>query len=56
MVGPFFRDLTTKRLRGGVFTNVRDLELALHDDVRVHNQNPKPVTRARKATDQYRSE
>jgi hypothetical protein len=47
----------------------QDLELALHNYVRVHNQNPKPfiwartatdilqkATRARKATDQYRSE
>jgi transposase len=69
MVERFFRDLTTKRLRRGVFTSVQDLELALHDYVRVHNQNPKPfiwtktatdilqkVTRARKAADKYRSE
>ena len=65
----FFRDLTTKRLRRGVFTSVQDLELALHEYVRVHNENPKPfiwtktateilqkVTRARKAADKYRSE
>ncbi len=69
MVERFFRDLTTKRLRRGVFTSVQDLELALHDYVRVHNVNPKPfiwtktatdilqkVTRARKAVDNYRSE
>jgi len=42
MVERFFRDLTTKRLRRGVFTSVQDLELALHDYVRIHNQNPKP--------------
>jgi transposase len=69
MVERFFRDLTTKRLRRGVFTSVQDLELALHDYVRIHNQNPKPfiwtktatdilqkVTRARKVVDKYRSE
>jgi transposase len=69
MVERFFRDLTTKRLRRGVFTSVQDLELALHDYVRVHNESPKPfiwtktatdilqkVTRARKAADKYRSE
>jgi len=69
MVERFFRDLTTKRLRRGVFTSVQDLELALHDYVRIHNQNPKPfiwtktatdilqkVTRARKVADKYRSE
>jgi len=69
MVERFFRDLTTKRLRRGVFTSVHELELALHDYVRVHNESPKPfiwtktatdilqkVTRARKAADNYRSE
>src|SRR5437660_3276399 len=69
MVERFFRDLTTKRLRRGIFTSVQDLELALHDYVRIHNQNPKPfiwtktandilqkVTRARKVVDKYRSE
>ena len=69
MVERFFRDLTTKRLRRGVFMSVHELELALHDYVRVHNESPKPfiwtktatdilqkVTRARKAADNYRSE
>ena len=69
MVERFFRDLTTKRLRRGVFTSVHELELALDDYVRVHNESPKPfiwtktatdilqkVTRARKIADNYRSE
>ncbi len=69
MVERFFRDLTTNRLRRGVFTSVQDLELALHDYVRIHNEDPKPfiwtktasdilqkVTRARKGRDKYRSE
>src|SRR5216683_4649718 len=42
MVERFFRDLTVNRLRRGVFTSVPDLELALHDYVRVHNREPKP--------------
>lgn len=69
MVERFFRDLTTNRIRRGVFTSVPDLELALHDYVRVHNRDPKPfiwtksatdilekVTRARAATNKYQSE
>ena len=69
MVERFFRDLTVNRLRRGVFTSVPDLELALHDYVRVHNREPKPfiwtktandilqkVTRARAAANKYQSE
>jgi len=69
LVERFFRDLTTTRLRRGVFTGVQDLELALHHYVRLHNQSPKPfiwtktatdilqkVTRARQATNKYQSE
>jgi transposase len=68
MVEHFFRDLTTTRLRRGVFTSVQDLELALHHYVRLHNQSPKPfiwtktaadilqkVTRARQAANKYLS-
>jgi transposase len=69
MVERFFRDLTTNRIRRGVFTSVQDLELALNDYVRVHNRDPKPfiwtksatdilekVTRARSAANKYQSE
>ncbi len=69
MVERFFRDLTVNRIRRGAFTSVPDLELALHDYVRVHNREPKPfiwtkrandilqkVTRARVAANKYRSE
>ena len=51
MVERFFRDLTTKRLRRGAFTSVPDLELALHDYVRIHNQNPQPFKWTKTATD-----
>ena len=69
MVERFFRDLTVNRIRRGAFTSVPDLEMALHDYVRVHNRDPKPfiwtksakdilqkVTRARAATNNGRSE
>ena len=69
MVERFFRDLTTSRLRRGVFTSVIDLELALHHYIRVHNEQPKPfiwtksasdilekVTRARAAANQCQTE
>jgi transposase len=51
MVERFFRDLTTNRIRRGVFTSVPDLELALHDYVRVHNRDPKPFIWTKSATD-----
>jgi transposase len=69
MVERFFRDLTVNRIRRGAFTSVPDLEMALHDYVRVHNRDPKPfiwttsakdilqkVTRARAAANKGRSE
>lgn len=69
MVERFFRDLTVNRIRRGAFTSVPDLEMALHDYVRVHNREPKPfiwtksandilqkVTRARAAANNGRSE
>jgi transposase len=69
MVERFFRDLTVNRIRRGVFTSVPDLELALHDYVRIHNREPKPfiwtksandilqkVTRAHAAANKGRSE
>lgn len=64
MVERFFRDLTAKRLRRGVFRDVLELVEAIDHYVDRHNQNPKPfiwtasandilekVKRARKALD-----
>jgi len=42
MVERFFRDVTTKRIRRGVFHSVTELKDAIVDYVKKHNQNPKP--------------
>jgi transposase len=64
MVERFFRDLTDKRLRRGVFHDVEELIMAIGDYIDHHNKKPKPfiwtaqasdllqkVTRARQALD-----
>jgi transposase len=64
MVERFFRDLSQRRLRRGVFRSVDELVQAVTDYVACHNDNPKPfiwtatasdilekVTRARKKLD-----
>lgn len=68
MVERFFRDITDKRIRRGVFSNVAELEAAIKEYIVVHNANPKPfiwtakasdilakVTRARAALNKYTS-
>ena len=42
MVERFFRDLTTERLRRGVFTSVPELVAAINEYVAHHNTDPKP--------------
>ena len=42
MVERFFRDITTERLRRGVFTSVPELIQAIHGYVAHHNKKPKP--------------
>jgi len=44
MVERFFRDVTTKRIRRGVFRSVTELKDAIADYVKKHNQNPKPYS------------
>jgi transposase len=51
MVERFFRDLTTKRLRRGVFHDVMDLVQAIDDYVDRHNDNPKPFIWTASAND-----
>jgi transposase len=51
MVERFFRDLTEKRLRRGVFTSVQDLESAILAYIEEHNRRPKPFIWTAKATD-----
>lgn len=42
MVERFFRDLTDKQIRRGVFRSVDDLIVAIEDYIVSHNLNPKP--------------
>jgi transposase len=51
MVERFFRDLTDKRLRRGVFHDVEELIMAIGEYIDHHNCNPKPFIWTAKATD-----
>jgi transposase len=51
MVDRFFRDLTERQLRRGVFTSVLDLRTAILAYIEEHNRNPKPFIWTAKATD-----
>ena len=47
----FFRDITDKRLRRGVFTSVAELVTAIDEYVAHHNTNPKPFIWTKTARD-----
>jgi transposase len=51
MVERFFRDLTTKRLKRGVFTSVPKLIAAIEAYIAESNRNPKPFIWTAKAAD-----
>ena len=51
MVERFFRDLTAKRLRRGIFRDVEELIGAISDYIDSHNDNPKPFIWTAKASD-----
>jgi transposase len=51
MVERFFRDLTTERLRRGVFTSVPELVAAIEKYIAHHNINPKPFIWTKSARD-----
>ena len=51
MVERFFRDITTDRLRRGVFTSVCELEKAIKEYVDHHNKDPKPFIWTKSARD-----
>lgn len=51
MVERFFRDITTARLRRGVFTSVSDLIGAIDEYIAHHNANPKPFIWTKSAKD-----
>jgi transposase len=51
MVERWFRDLTDKRIRRGVFKSVTDLIAAIEAYIEHHNNNPKPFVWTAKAED-----
>jgi transposase len=51
MVERFFRDLSTQRLKRGVFRSVPELIATIKDYVTVHNKNPKPFIWTARAAD-----
>jgi transposase len=51
MVERFFRDLTQKRLRRGVFRSVDELITSIEDYLEHYNSHPKPFVWTAKATD-----
>lgn len=51
MVERFFRDITTERLRRGVFRCVPELICAIKEYIAVHNKDPKPFVWTAKAND-----
>jgi transposase len=51
MVERFFRDLTDKPIRRGVFRSVGELVSAIEDYIAQHNQQPKPFIWTAKASD-----
>src|SRR5450759_863414 len=51
MVERFFRDLSTQRLKRGVFRSVPELIATIKEYVAVHNKNPKPFIWTARAAD-----
>ncbi len=51
MVERFFRDITTERIRRGVFTSVPELIAAIDDYIAHHNIKPKPFIWTKSARD-----
>jgi transposase len=47
----FFRDLTERQLRRGVFKSLAQLQAAITDYIQGHNQNPRPFIWTAKASD-----
>lgn len=51
LVERWFRDITTDRIRRGVFKSVPDLERAINDYIEHNNANPKPFVWTKSAND-----
>jgi transposase len=51
MIERFFRDLTEKRIRRGIFQDLEQLIMAIGEYIDCHNENPKPFIWTAKAND-----
>lgn len=51
MVERFFRDITDKAIRRGVFRTIRDLVAVIEEYVQTHNSDPKPFIWTASAND-----
>ena len=51
LVERWFREITDKRIRRGVFRNVKQLIAAIEDYIEKHNDNPRSFTWTAKAED-----
>ena len=51
MIERFFRDLTEKRIRRGIFQHLEQLIMAIGEYIDGHNENPKPFIWTAKAND-----
>jgi transposase len=51
MIERFFRDLTEKRIRRGIFQDLEQLIMAIGEYIDGHNENPKPFIWTAKAND-----
>ena len=51
MVERFFRDLTERSLRRGVFHSITELVAAIDEHIAIHNANPKPFVWTATASD-----
>lgn len=49
LVERWFAEITNKRIRRGVFRSVKELEAAIREYIKVHNENPKPFVWTRTA-------
>ena len=49
MVERWFAEITNKRIRRGIFRSVKELELAIREYIKFHNERPKPFVWTRTA-------
>jgi transposase len=51
LVERWFAEITNKRIRRGIFRSLKELEAAIREYIKVHNENPKPFVWTRTADD-----